>query len=489
LAISRNKYTDYEWYQGNLGWLLRPNGQTWIRNFILERWRGEASADPLVVNAHRRLGKSFLNVLMAVEICIRWPGMFVQYTCGEKEQVREIVEPLFFQILETCPPDLYPKSRGFTFRFQNPAWERKGAVSRFKLVGANYKNGDMGRGSACDAAFLDEVRDFKKLQYFVQAVLTHQFQGRSKPLLVITSTVPWTIDHDFSRPITGYIPQAISRGRYIVVPGSKNPDFTERDKKIVLSTIPGGEKDPAYQREVECELIGDVGRLITPEYQGARERLAVGSYKRPEVFIPLVCLDSGFVDHTAVLFGYIDWLPQILVFEAEIFRKHMTTKEIAEAVKAMLKRLGYDKSPFYRPNFLADIEPRGLQDLRRDFGLGFKPVTKFNAESALTAFRSRIQSGQIRVVVPGCPQLDYQLLHGIHKLTADGAKSKDFERSETMGHWDCGSAAVYLNRMAPWQFNPYPKNHKSHLSLLSAGTKVEPDGSWGGVLNKALGRR
>lgn len=487
MVIRRNEYTDYEWYRGNLGWLLRPNGQSWIRKFVFDLWQGEPSVDPVVINAHRRLGKSFLNVLMGVEICLQKPGRTVQYVCGEKEQVREIVEPLLFQVLETCPEDLQPKSRGYKYIFRNPTWDRN-AVSYFRLIGANYKNGDMGRGTACDAAFLDEVRDFKKLQYFVQAVLSHQFQGREAPLLVMTSTVPWSMDHDFTRPVSGYIPQAISKSRYIVVPGSKNPDYTERDKKIVLSTIPGGETDPTYRREAECELIGDVGRLVTPEYQANRDKLAVGSYKRPEVFVPYVSLDSGFIDHTAILFGYLDWHPQILVFEAEIFRKHMTTKDIAEATRAMLKRIGYDKLPFYKPALVADIEPRGLEELRKVYGLPFKPVTKFNAESALTGFRSRLQEEQVRVVVPGCPQLDYQLLHGIHKVTADGARSKDFERSETMGHWDCGKAAVYMNRMIGWRFNPYPKGHKSTLSLLGKENTVGNSNSWGDVLGKALGR-
>jgi hypothetical protein len=453
----------------------------------MDLWRGEPSADPVVINAHRRIGKSYLNVLMGTEICLQRPGMFVQYVCGEKEQVREIVEPLLFQVLETCPGEIQPKSRGYKYIFRNPLWERENAVSYFKLVGANYKNGDMGRGSACDAAFLDEVRDFKKLQYFVQSVLTHQFQGRQNPLLVMTSTVPWSMDHDFTRPVSGYIPQAMEKNRYIVVPGSKNPDYTARDKAIVLSTLPGGEQDPSYRREAECELLGDVGRLITREYQEHRDTLAVGSYQRPQLFIPIICLDSGFVDHTAVVFGYVDFHPQILVFEAEIFRKHMTTRDIAEGVRGMVKRLGYDKMPL-RPQFLADIEERGLADLRRDHQLGFRAVTKHNAESALSAFRSRLQALQVRVIVPGCPQLDYQLLHGIHKVTADGARSKDFERTETMGHWDCGSAAVYANRMAPWRFNPYPPGHKSSLPLLDRQVTVGSSSSWGDVLGKALGR-
>ena len=54
------------WYKGDLTWMLRPHGQTKIHDFIISCALEEDTVDPIVVNAHRRLGKSFLNVLMAV---------------------------------------------------------------------------------------------------------------------------------------------------------------------------------------------------------------------------------------------------------------------------------------------------------------------------------------------------------------------------------------------------------------------------------------
>ena len=479
--IPRSELTDYEWYHGDLSWQLRRHGQTRIYKFI-HAWKYEgAEVKPIVVNAHRRLGKSYLNALMAIDAAKATPNYIVKLICGEKEQVRDVYEPLIYQILETCPPDLYPKVRGTRLYFENPAWPTKGR-SLLQLCGANYKKGDMARGTACDRAFLDEVRDFKELEYFVTAVLSHQFQGRPDPCLVITSTPPWTMDHPFTRPETGYIPRSMVDGRYICVPGSENPDFTERDKRIVLGMIPGGEKDPAYQREVECKLISDVGRLIIPEYQTAHEEVAVEEIVRPDFFLPYVVIDSGFdPDYTAIIFGYPDFLSQHLVVEAEVVEKRMATRRIADATRAMMEKLEYDKQ-WYKPILLADMDERGVTDLRREYKLSFLPVEKYDSKSGVATFRSRIGDRAFRLVKPGCPQLHYQLLHGIWD---DAEKHKDFARSETLGHCDALKAAIYFNRMANFRFNPYPAGWRS--GMLSSERKRLTGNSTSAIL-RALGR-
>jgi len=471
------------WYKGDLTWMLRPNGQTKIHDFIVSCALEEDTVDPIVVNAHRRLGKSFLNVLMAVEDAIRDPGQQIKYICGEKEQVRDIFEPLYQQIIASCPDDLMPKRRGFTFRFFNPRWKCKGE-STIKLVGANYKMGDMGRGTACDKAYLDEVRDFKNLQYFVQSVLSHQFVGRKSPRLVMTSTVPWSMDHDFTRPFEGYIPQAISRNRYICIPGSENPDFTERDKKIVLSTLPSaGEKTTSYRREVGCELIGDSSRLIIPEYQEIRDSIVLNEYVRPSHFIPHVVLDSGFdPDQTAILFGYVDYMAQLLIFEAAVVEKRMTSRDIATAVKSMEINLGYDKN-YYQIRRLADLREKETEDLRRDFNLPFQPVLRFNSDAALIAFRSKIADRQIRLIMPACRDLDYQLQFGYWN-----EKGSDFQRSESLGHWDAGKAAVYMTRMACWRHNPYPAAHDRDFQQRFGLRQKVFTGGWATTLGKIFHR-
>ena len=76
-------------------------------------------------------------------------------------------------------------------------------------------------------------------------------------------------------------------------------------------------------------------------------------------------------------------------------------------------------------------------------------MEKFRAEAALSTFRSGLQYEKIRIVGPGCPQLCYQLEHGIWNRN-----QTDYERSTTMGHWDLGKAAVYMYRMSKFRENP-----------------------------------
>jgi hypothetical protein len=475
--MKRSELTDYEWYRGNLSWMLRPHGQTKVHEFILNCMLTPDVVSPVVINAHRRLGKSFLNVLMAVEDCLRAPGTFAKYICGEKEQVREIVYPLLAQVLVTCPEELAPKVRGVTYTFRNPMWGDKGGYSELKLVGANYKKGDMGRGQACDRAYLDEVRDFKSLRYFVESVLSYQFVGRRAPRLVMTSTLPNTMDHDFTRPADGYVPLAMSQKRYLRIRASENPDYTARDKSLVLSLCPGGEKDASYLREAECELVGDPSMLITPEYVEGREEMFVTHYERPQYFIPMVCMDTAFdPDSTAILFGYLDWVPQLFVFESEVVERRMTTKQIAAAIKEGVRSLGYDKT-HYRPKYVADLDPRGIEDLRKDHGLCFIQPSKQNKAAALASFRFRLKDRQIRVLRV-CRNLDYQLQNGIWN-----ERQTDYHWSESMGHWDAGQAAIYMCRAASWTFNPNPS-----LRVQKTGYDRGVSDSWRTAMEKSLYR-
>lgn len=297
----------------------------------------------------------------------------------------------------------------------------------------------------------------------------------------MTSTVPWTMDHDFTRPGDGYLPQAIANGRYKIVKASENPDYTVRDKNIVLSLCPGGEESHSYRREAECELVGDPGRLIVPEYDECRKDVIVDDYKRPRWWIPQIAMDTAFdPDQTAILFGYLDFFPQILVIEDEVVERRMTTHAIAECIKRKEKELGYD-SQLWKPQRCGDLDERALVDLRKDHKLGFLPVSKHNAQASLACLRGRIADGRVRIF-KRCKNLDYQLRYGIWN-----ERGTDYQRSENLGHWDAGKALVYLNRHLNWKYNPAPGNALRDEPSLYDRKPVNHD--WKNALLSALHRR
>src|SRR5207249_2295362 len=108
------------WRQGRLAHLLRPHGQRRAYEFI-RTWNETRPDDmgPLVLNCHRRMGKSFLLVLVAIERCLRASNQVVRYGSPTFVQTAEIVEPLIRQVLETCPKELRPEKKGHNWLFRN----------------------------------------------------------------------------------------------------------------------------------------------------------------------------------------------------------------------------------------------------------------------------------------------------------------------------------------------------------------------------------
>lgn len=436
------------WYAGQLRWILRRHGQRRIHDFVMQCME-EDSFEPIVVVTHRRLGKSFLPIALSVERCLQQPGMRCVYGAPTHEQVMDIVEPNYEIIMRSCPAELLPRSRGRARIFHNPRWVDPG-TSTMKMVGVDVKRGDNLRGTFADIMILDEAREMAHLRYMVEEVIIPQFTGRDRPLLLIISTPPRTNDHDLARY---FRPQAMAAGRYLEIKGSENPDFTERDQELILAGMGGDKQSIAWRREVECDFVPDPEDLITPEFAEARADIVVKEYPRPQWFFPWTCMDTGFdPDFTAILFGYVDFRNQLLVIEDEIFRRRMTLLDISKAVRKKEAELW--GKPYHPVRRIADIDSRGLEDLRRMFKLNFRAADKFNAESALARMRSNLRTRKIRIQ-QRCVRLIDQLSNGIWHISREG-KRTDFERTEQNGHWDAGKALCYLNKMVNWREMPDP---------------------------------
>src|SRR5690606_400644 len=117
-------------------------------------------------------------------------------------------------------------------------------------------------------------------------VLGFQFIGRDEPLLGMVSTPPRSMSHPF---IVKYIPEAKARRRHLVIPASKNPDYTEQDKKVVID-ICHGEDTIAYRREAECEHVTDEEAMVVPEWIKARASSFV-EFEPPSYYFPMVTMD------------------------------------------------------------------------------------------------------------------------------------------------------------------------------------------------------
>jgi len=484
------------WFNADLSYILRPDGQRRLDEFIEEcHARDPGSARPVAIECHRRLGKSFNAIRRAVQRCLRAPRTIAKIGAPTKELAREIVELDLGDLLEDCPPEFLPRSSGNRFYWRNPAW-KSGKESMMVVVGLDHKRGNLMRGTGMDFCALDEAGQVENLAYIMQSVIAPQFDRTSDPEYLIMSTPPPSMDHHFVCP-NGVIAKAQEYDRHICIPGSENSDFTGGEKKKFLEASGIDEESVEYRREIECKHISDESRLIVPRFAEVKE-MTIQPHERPARFRPWVSMDTAWNDYTAVLFAYLDYERQLIVIEDMIWEHYMTTQTLAglfrEKVEKLypagtrklltekshvdeVRRIRFDfnsKSHAGCVNLapeeterwddawrdeiwndglvmIADMPLEKLEDLARDYALFFEPAKKFDKFSRVASFRRTVERGQWRINPETCGPLIYQLENGLLN-----EKRSDFERSNTVGHCDAIAAGVYLNAMMYWEDNPFP---------------------------------
>lgn len=432
------------WIEGSLRHLTRPHGQRSLyRGAHAHMARYPKKLVPLIWLCHRRLGKSFLLLVMCFERAIRQLGAQIKYACATRNQVRDIAEPMIGFILSQSPSKILVRRDQHNFYLRLPTWPQH-LESRIQFVGLDYKQGDLLRGTACDMAALDETRDIGVLEYVVKQVLTAQFVGRPHPLLVMASTPPESMEHPF---VSVYYEQAEQAGTAFVIPASENKDWTTEDEEMVIEEL-GGKDSLAYRREIECELISDTSRTVIPEWHKvASHTVKIQAVERPEWYIPYISLDCGWKDHAGCLFAYLDFERQKVVIIGEVFENYVTLGQLAAMIHEKVQEL-FNAQNIRKSRWVADGNLLEINSLRREHNCPFMPAEKWTKkkDQALAAYRTSLVEGKIEVEAFACPQLIRQSAYGIWN------KNKtSFERTDTMGHLDLIAAAVYLHHAVAWR--------------------------------------
>ncbi len=437
------------WIEGSLRHLTRPHGQRRLYDgAVAHMKRYPKKVVPLIWLCHRRMGKSFLLLLMCFERAISQPGAQIKYACATRSQVRDIAEPMIGLILSHAPSKVIVRRDQHNIYVRLPGWSQH-LESRITFVGLDYKQGDLLRGQACDLCCLDETRDISVLEYVVKQVLASQFVDRPFPLLLMASTPPESMEHPF---ISLYYEQAIRRGTAFVIPASQNEDWTQDDDEMVMEEL-GGHDSMAYRREIECELISDTSRTVIPEWEQVQKHVVVtDAVERPEWYVPYISLDCGWRDHAGCLFAYMDFLRQKLVYVGEIFENYVTLGQLAGMIHEKSQEL-FSADNFRKSRWIADGNLLEINTLRQEHNCPFMPAEKWKKkkDQALASYRTSLVEGRVEMEGLSVPQSIRQHAYGIWNKHKTG-----FERTETMGHLDLIAAAVYLHNQVAWRQNPIP---------------------------------
>lgn len=444
LEVTRDQAVAALWQSGVLLWKVRDHQLT-VYEFL-------AAADghdftQRLVYVHRQFGKSFLSLLVAVELALSKKGARISVVAPTQKMLRAVLLPNMTALLEDCPEALRPTFTALDNVFTFPS---TGATIR--LDGADAGNAENLRGRANDFVIIDEAGFVKDLKSLIKDIVLPSFLTTGGRLLCIT-TPPKTAGHYCAE-----LRQKLSRvGAFLKFRLSDNTSVTAEVRKRWADEC-GGEDSPTFRREYECEEITDGDLAVVPEFDEKAQRDIVQPVPAPDPYVArVVGCDLGWTDPTGLLFGYYDFQRARVCIQDEVLLRKARIEEIAQAVKRKEGGLWGTLRPYAR---ISDVDPMVLAELAAAHALTFRPVSKvYGKEQMVNEVRTWVRQRRI-LIDPRCTQLIAQLEAAIWT-----SSRKSFDHTEAFGHFDLVDALVYLLQALPLHVNPYP--------LMPAG--VSPD--------------
>jgi len=409
----------------------------------------ESKAKKYVINSARRLGKSYLLCLLAQEYARQHPNSQIKYAAETQRSVKKIILPLMRQIMETCPKELRPKfqSHDGVFLFANG--------SEIHIAGAALDQADSLRGTACDLAIVDEAGFIDNLEYLVDSVLLPQTLGRPHSRIILASTPSRTPDHPF---VHKYMAAAMADNAYSKYTIYDNPRITPQEiEEFKLEA--GGENTTTWRREYLAEIVTETSNAIFPE--AAAEGMLdaqVFELPRPTCFVPFTAVDLGYVDYTGAVFGYYNFLKNLVVIEDELLFNRSTSESIVRQILAKEQSLWGTNKPRSR---VVDGPALVIADLNETHKFNCRYAEKTDLTASINRVRIDITNARF-AINPRCTNLISQLKFAVW----DASRTK-FARSSA-GHFDLAAALLYFCRSLDRTSNPFPADYG-----------YDPNNDWG----------
>lgn len=417
------------WREGNLIWKLHSTQRD-----MYEKFKTSSNRTFSVV-CSRRLGKSYLMCVLALEEALSGPNRQIRYAAPTAKMVSKIVLPLMRTILEDCPADLKPqyiKAEGI-YRFPND--------SEIHVAGCDLENADRLRGSATNLFIVDEAGFVDKLRYVVGSILLPQTltnNGRG----ILASTPGLTPDHEFHT----YATECESKGAYAHYTIYDNPlltsDVIEEFKKEA-----GGEDTTEWKREYLAQWIAEEKTAIIPEFTPEREAVIACEFPIPTQSTKYVAIDMGFTDLTVALFGFYDFERARVCIQDELVFEGTAPSDIIEACLAKEAELWGREKPHLR---VCDVDSLLLEELNKNHKYNLIKPEKYNKEAHINNVRMLVKNSEIRIDPKKCPVLLSHLRNGIWN-----ERRSEFARSGEYGHFDAIDALIYFVRHLNKAKNPF----------------------------------
>jgi hypothetical protein len=458
------------WKAGTLRHLLTPSQQTvdarmteWSLRYAINF--AKRIDDPtrlrlgriFMLDCSRRWGKSALLLKRALEFGATQKGWRMIYMGPEYKELIKIVDIIMPMLVLDCPPGLLGKEHGPDWARGEQTYHFRNTGSRLEIIGLD-KNPDGARGPAVDYAFGDEMGFLKNLEYTLRSIVSPQLLGRDHARLELASTPPVSPAHYWSSTL---VPQAKNEGAHDKKTIEDADQYSVEEIEDEIHNA-GGRRHTTCLRELFCEHVADSNLAIIPEYREMESRI-VKAWTAPKWRDCYTVMDPGWKDHTAVLFGYVDFENAKWVIEDEISAPRMNSAAVAEAVKLKESQLwkgvfcvGANQRLRAQPLWRFSDRDKHLQEqLAREHDLLFQFTRKTDLDQHINALRVAIHSGNV-IIHPRCTRLRDDLRNGVWKNDA----RKIFAHSDDAAHFDTVAALMYFIRNADLKRNPAPREEK-----------------------------
>lgn len=401
---------------GMLTWMLEPQQIKFyelIWNQINSKYRKAAKNDDertAAVMACRKIGKSFVLMLIAIEFAYKYPGSNIFFVTSTARAARNIVQPIIRELLVALPPHLRPKFNGQNNEYVFP----NGSV--VQLMGCDM-DPDSLRGPQKDLILFDEAAFARQLRYVIDSIL-RPMTIRTRGVTVMASSRGRTATNEFNMMWAELfeIGQAVKLSVY---QAGFPPEVIEAERRACKNRS-------TWRIEWECEDETDESLLIIPEWQynestilsrGLAEPLALArQWAPPSIHTPAVeqppqkfvwritAVDFGVSDNTVVTSGIYDFANRRIVPLREWVAqgKEVTARAIYDAGSRMEAEVDHELGldcgahllPLGYPGWtrVGDHELPMLNTLAGDFGWHISPVQKPSLEEAVNFIRDFLPS-------------------------------------------------------------------------------------------------
>lgn len=454
---------DMLWRSGNLRWKLHPQQQQIYDELTAKTTTGHKT---FAFRCARQFGKSFLTVIMALELCLKHPNIIVRIAGPTLTSIADIVEDNLAPITADAPPGLIVREKSSNRYRVGSSSLRLGTVERAHVDKTM-------RGGNAFAIFVEEAAASVKsadLSYAMRSVINPQLLRSSKRpgggLLGFITTPADSPEHYFHTDIE---PACQAAGTYFMRTVYDNPQLTPDQISIAMARC-GGSHSEDWRREYLCELFRSEEVVIVPEFN---PDLHVKEFTLPEHRRLYTAIDlGGSRDHHHAILYYYDFLNATINVYADAHAPaHTSTPELIALIEAMEAFDSFGPVRRY-----ADLNGQTATDLLRVYNFQAETITEKHPDADLNFLRNLFSQNKL-LIHPRC-QATIQCLIGARW----NKQRTDWERTEQLGHCDAIAALVYACRRVDYS-DPQPKPKQSDIEAALRPRTPSGLQRWANTLN------